>query len=188
MSCLVCGESATIKSHHPKGLDARGTDWQGSCGCSWGRRFYIHPIRYIRKNILCAECDNKLGVLENTAAKALRAIRKAARLSSVGEYVLEGVEGDSLLRFVTGGRLSEASPTCRMLSCERKILRSFLYKRGWYIRDGYRSSLTSSKENNAWPRENLNRLVTSIRSLCRPTTHFTPTLGLNVTLRYTLCN
>jgi hypothetical protein len=64
------------------------------------------------KNILCAECDNKLGVLENTAAKALRAIRKAAKLSSVGEYVLEGVEGDSLLRFVTGvlWKYSVASP------------------------------------------------------------------------------
>ena len=108
-------------------------------------------------------------------------------LSVVYSFLRRSTNGTlSMVRWK--GRLSEASPTCRMLSCERKILRSFLSQRGWYIRDGYRSSLTSSKENNACPGENLNRLVTSIRSLCRPTTHFTPTLGLNVTLRYTLCN
>ena len=66
--------------------------------------------------------------------------------------------------------LSEASPTCRMLLCERRILRSFLSLQGSYIRDGYRSFLTSRKENNAWPMANINRLVTPIRSLCRPIT------------------
>jgi hypothetical protein len=51
------------------------------------------------KNILCAECDNKLGVLENTAAKALRAIRKAAKLSSIGDMYWKALRGTASYAF-----------------------------------------------------------------------------------------
>lgn len=103
MSCLVCGESVTIKSHLiPRALTHEVQIHKAHAVVRESGDFKYTQSGIYEKHILCAECDNKPGVSENTAVRTFRAIRKAAKLSSFGEYVLESVKGDSILRFVTG--------------------------------------------------------------------------------------
>jgi hypothetical protein len=54
------------------------------------------------RNILCAICDNKLSKAENIAARAFRVIRTKAKISPLGEDVLDDVAGNDILRFVSG--------------------------------------------------------------------------------------
>lgn len=54
------------------------------------------------RNILCAQCDNKIGVFENTAITAFRKIRDQAKHMPNGQYVLNGFTGDDIVRFVAG--------------------------------------------------------------------------------------
>lgn len=113
MSCLVCGESVTIKSHLiPKAMAQEVQSGKAHAVARATDDFTHTQSGLYEKNILCAECDNKLGAWENTAVKTFRAIRDAAKLSSFGEYVLDGVKGDNILRFVTGvlWKYSVASP------------------------------------------------------------------------------
>lgn len=65
-------------------------------------RFSYTQSGLYEQNILCAACDSKLGSMENVAAQAFRKIRKTAKTLSFGEYLLNGVTGDSILRFVCG--------------------------------------------------------------------------------------
>jgi hypothetical protein len=54
------------------------------------------------KNILCGDCDGQLGALENKAVQAFRNIRKAAKTTPFGEFRLENVSGNDILRFACG--------------------------------------------------------------------------------------
>ena len=69
MSCLVCGEIATIKSH----LIPKTMAWEVQVGKSHayahGPNDFDHTQSGIyERNILCANCDNELGKAENIAA------------------------------------------------------------------------------------------------------------------------
>lgn len=103
MSCLICGKAATIKSHLIPRTMACEVQIGKAHAVAHGPNGFAHTQSGIyERDILCADCDNKLGALENVAAQAFREIRKAAKTLPLGEYVLEGVAGDNILRFVSG--------------------------------------------------------------------------------------
>ncbi|MBC2771064.1 hypothetical protein [Pusillimonas minor] len=102
-SCLVCGSMPTIKSHLIPRAMAREVQVGKAHAVAFkpGKFSYTQSGLY-EQNILCAACDNKLGLAEKLAIQTFRRIRKEAKALPVGEYLLSGIAGDSILRFICG--------------------------------------------------------------------------------------
>jgi hypothetical protein len=105
MACLNCGADATVRAHlipqtfvrEVRG-DAKGHALTNSELSSF------QPSQNGRYDdaILCAACDNILGKEEKYASETLAAIRRSA-LHIVGRaFMVDGIEGDRLLRFAAG--------------------------------------------------------------------------------------
>lgn len=103
MTCLICGATPTIKSHLIPKAFAREVQVGKAHALAKGSGGYDYTQSGIfEKNILCKNCDNSLGSLENIAVQTFRKIRQAAKDSPIGQYLLAGVSGDDILRFAAG--------------------------------------------------------------------------------------
>lgn len=103
MSCLVCGEPKTIRSH----LMPRAMAIEVQVGKAHAIVHASDKLRQTQsglyeRNILCSQCDNEIGKFESTAITAFRTIREQAKGLSVGEFVLGGFSGEDIIRFVAG--------------------------------------------------------------------------------------
>ena len=103
MSCIICGDAPTIKSHLiPRTLAREVQVGKAHAYVRSSNNFDHTQSGIFERNILCKTCDNELGKFENIAATAFRKIREEAKNSALGEYTLRGASGDDILRFVAG--------------------------------------------------------------------------------------
>lgn len=105
MACRNCGAKNTIKAHLiPQAFarEVRGGD--KSHALTNGSISSFQPSQNGRYDdaILCAACDNRLGMDEKYAFETLGAIRKAAPHIVNRGFAVEGISGDRLLRFAAG--------------------------------------------------------------------------------------
>jgi hypothetical protein len=105
MPCLNCGAGDTIKAHLiPQAFvkEVRG-DGKGYA-LTTGDVSSFQPSQNGRYDdaILCAPCDNILGKDEKYAFETLTAIRRSATHIVDRAFMVDGVEGDRLLRFAAG--------------------------------------------------------------------------------------
>lgn len=103
MSCLICGITPTIKSHLLPKTFAREVQVGKAHALVRSPEDFDHTQSGIfEKDILCKDCDNSLGKLENIAAQTFRKIRSSAIGAAIGSYALPGSAGDDILRFAAG--------------------------------------------------------------------------------------
>lgn len=103
MNCLICGTSPTIKSHLiPKAM-AQEVQTGKAHAVAINPNSYVYTQSGVfEREILCGNCDNKLGYFENIAIKAFRNIRQDVKDENYRECTLKGVAGDDILRFAAG--------------------------------------------------------------------------------------
>ena len=103
MNCLICGTSPTIKSHLiPKAMAQEVQAGKAHAVANNPDSYVYTQSGVFEREILCGNCDNKLGNFENIAIKAFRNIRQDAKNANYGEYTLKGIAGDDILRFAAG--------------------------------------------------------------------------------------
>ncbi|WP_158177989.1 hypothetical protein [Pseudomonas viridiflava] len=103
MNCLICGTSPTIKSHlMPKAMAQEVQTGKAHAVAKKPDDYVYTQSGIFEREILCANCDNKLGHFENIAVKAFREMRIDAKNINNGEYTLKGTAGDDILRFAAG--------------------------------------------------------------------------------------
>lgn len=103
MTCLVCGKTPTVRSHLiPRAMAREVQVGTGHAVIKRPGEFIHTQSGLYETSILCADCDNALGRIENIAAKAFRRIRQEAKKLGEGKYWIAGVSGDDILRFLAG--------------------------------------------------------------------------------------
>lgn len=105
MACRNCGATSTIKAHLiPQAFvrEVRGDDKGHALTNSDISSFQPSQNGRYDDAILCAICDNRLGLNEKYAFETLAAIRKAAPHIVNRGFAVEGISGDRLLRFAAG--------------------------------------------------------------------------------------
>lgn len=105
MACLVCGAEKTVKAHLiPQAFarEVRGEDKNHALTNRDISSFQPSQNGRYDDTILCATCDNRLGMDEKYAFETLAAIRKAAPHIVNRRFAVEGISGDRLLRFAAG--------------------------------------------------------------------------------------
>lgn len=105
MACRNCGAENTIKAHLiPQAFarEVRGDDKGHALANRDISSFQPSQNGRYDDDILCAACDNRLGLDEKYAFETLAAIRKAATHIVNRGFVVEGISGDRLLRFAAG--------------------------------------------------------------------------------------
>jgi hypothetical protein len=105
MSCLNCSSTKTIEAHLVPKVFTKEV--------IVGRAFAIvtpndgHRMRPSQRGfsdleILCAACDNRLGMLERNASEELRRIRKETAHALFGPCPIADFDGDRFIRFCAG--------------------------------------------------------------------------------------
>lgn len=139
MSCLVCGNGRTVRSHLiPRALAAEVQVGKEHVFVRGPNDYRPTQSGIFEKNILCEKCDNGLSQAENIATQTFRKIRAAAKTATFGEYVLGGVRGDDVLRFVAGllWKHSVASPQYGKidLGTYQSVFRDIAFRRAYIPR------------------------------------------------------
>ena len=102
-SCLICGSTPTIKSHLiPRSMAIEVQVGKAHAVTTINEEVVQTQSGIYEQDILCGPCDNHLGKMENAALKAFRKIREVAANYVDGEYKLNNVKGDDIIRFIAG--------------------------------------------------------------------------------------
>lgn len=104
MSCIRCNEKKTIKAHLiPQVFCKEVQVGKGhATGVKEDGSFHFSQSGTFDKSILCADCDGKLGQLEEYTAKVLKSIRENSKGLTFGLKTVEGVDKDKIARFCAG--------------------------------------------------------------------------------------
>jgi hypothetical protein len=104
MPCIRCGNPKTIKAHLLPQVFCKevkvGTSFASMVNDSGS--FSLTQSGVFDKNILCKECDGKLGKNEKYAAEAFRLIRQKSVGNYNGTALLANQDKEKILRFVAG--------------------------------------------------------------------------------------
>lgn len=104
MYCVRCSEKKTIKAHLiPRVFCKEVQVGKGhATSIKEDESFHFSQSGTFDKGILCADCDGKLGQLEEYAAKVLASIRNNSKGLTFGPKVVEGVDKEKIARFCAG--------------------------------------------------------------------------------------
>lgn len=105
MPCLNCGAEDTIKAHLiPQAFvkEVRGDDKGYALTNRDASSFQPTQNGRYDDAILCTACDNILGKDEKYAVETLAAIRRSGQHVVGRAFMVDGIEGDRLLRFAAG--------------------------------------------------------------------------------------
>ena len=104
MPCVNCGHANTIRAHLLPQVFCKEVQVGKAHATSVLKNGSFHPSQSgtFDPGILCANCDNKLGALENYASTVLADIRQDAVGKPDGTYVAPPILSDDILRFCAG--------------------------------------------------------------------------------------
>ena len=104
MSCVRCNEKKTIKAHLiPQVFCKEVQVGKGhATSVKEDGSFHISQSGTFDKGILCANCDGKLGQLEEYSARILKSIREQSKGLSFGTKIVDGVDKEKVARFCAG--------------------------------------------------------------------------------------
>lgn len=104
MACIRCGNHKTIKAHLLPQVFCKevkvGTSFATMLNGSGD--FSITQSGVFDKNILCKDCDGKLGQNEKYAAETFRLIRQKSVGNYIGPALIANLDKEKILRFAAG--------------------------------------------------------------------------------------